>query len=116
MVAVECRAPAFGQRQSRLRKADELTLPFRLAGPVRCAGGPLADSQREWLRNAVSILAITCRPIQTQINKYLSPMPMSNAGERTIPNLEEAQSHQLNIKYYIRSSIVVKKTLLSQGF
>jgi hypothetical protein len=43
-------------------------------------------------------------------------MPMSNAGERTIPNLEEAQSHQLNIKYYIRSSIVVKKTLLSQGF
>lgn len=34
VVAVKCRAPAFSQRQSRLRKADELTLPFRLAAPT----------------------------------------------------------------------------------
>lgn len=38
VVAVKCRAPASSQRQSRLRKADELTLPFRLAAPTRGAG------------------------------------------------------------------------------
>lgn len=43
VVAVECRAPAVSQRQSRLRKADELTLPFRLAGPARGAGAPWED-------------------------------------------------------------------------
>lgn len=37
VVAVECRAPAFSQRQSRLRKADELMLHFRLAAPT-CRG------------------------------------------------------------------------------
>lgn len=47
VVAVECRAPALSQRQSRLRKADELTLPFRLAGPARSAGAPLETHLRE---------------------------------------------------------------------
>lgn len=47
VVAVECRAPASSQRQSRLRKADELTLPFRLAGPIHGAGAPLKTHLRD---------------------------------------------------------------------
>lgn len=43
VVAVDCRAPAPSQRQSRLRKADELTLSFRLAAPIHRCRGLLED-------------------------------------------------------------------------
>lgn len=56
VVAVECRAPVFSQRQSRLRKADELTLPFRLAAPVHCAGAPWRPTNVDGLRNAVNLV------------------------------------------------------------
>lgn len=72
VVAVDCRAPAFSQRQSRLRKADELTLPFRLAGPIHGAGAHLKTHYRKRLCNAVTLQVVepACRIHPLFVNRF----------------------------------------------